>query len=216
MPILTGLTHSPHSTIPEAGMENAVADAEVWELELPTALHPGLPAGRAMSLCESARVCLHKHHTPPTRLGVEARERGGVGRESSEHVLAWAEPSQREHNANLNRRDAARDGAYAVALVCLERKLGLVAVGQARDLTGADWIVAPAGQGITEDGGPNLDDPTVRRVEVGGHGTKRPLPYELELKVRQLEAADSGTPGIAVVVGFVAARILMCTNVLSG
>jgi hypothetical protein len=184
---------------------------------LPTDRHPGLTEGRAGSLCESARVCLRAHHTPPTtKLSVHTRERGGVDIEDSEHVLAWMEPTQREQNVNLNRRDTARDGAYAVALLCLERKLGLVALGQARDLSGADWIVAPQGQGLTEEGGPNLDDPSVRRVEVGGHGTPRHLPYELELKVRQLEAADSGTPGIAIVVGFVAARVLLCTNVIPG
>lgn len=198
-------------------MGRGVTATDIWELALTMKRHPGLTEGRATSLCESARVCLHAHrHASPTKLSVHTRERGGVEVEDSEHVLAWMEPTQRERNVNLNRRDAARDGAYAVALLCLERKLGLVAVGQARDLSGADWIVAPQGQGLTEEGGPNLDDPSVRRVEVGGHGTSRRLPYELELKVRQLEAADSETPGIAVVVGFLAARVLLCTNVLPG
>jgi hypothetical protein len=184
---------------------------DVWQLYLRSAVHPGLDEARANALCASARVCLHRHHHPPTLLSVSRDDAP-----ATQHPLAWSEPTQPERNANANRRDATCDGAYAVALVCLERQMNLVAVARAEDLTGADWYVAPAGKGTTETGSPNLDDPDVMRLEVGGHDDRPSLSHALKLKVRQLEAGESSMPGIAVVVGFKKAHLVIRTNVLSG
>jgi hypothetical protein len=89
----------------------------------------------------------------------------------------------------------------------------LVAVGRAEHATGADWYVAPADKGITEDGAPNLDDPEVMRLEVGGHDDRPSLPYELKLKTQQLARGASSIPGIAAIVGFRKARVLIRTNI---
>ena len=135
---------------------------------------------------------------------------------SSEHSVAWAAPTVRDHNANRNASDASCEGGYAVALMCLERRLDLVAVGRAEQGTGADWYVAPPGRGVDEAGEPNLDDPTILRLEVGGHDHRPSLPYELKLKVRQLQVGASTVPGIAAIIGFKKAQVLIQTNVLAG
>ncbi len=133
-----------------------------------------------------------------------------------EHSVTWAAPTVRDHNANRNAIDATCDGAYAVALMCLEHRLDLVAVGRAEQGSGADWYVAPPGCGIDEAGEPNLDDPTILRLEVGGHDHRPSLPYELKLKVRQMRVGVSTVPGIAAIIGFKKARVLIQTNVLAG
>ncbi|WP_437786660.1 hypothetical protein [Sorangium sp. So ce1097] len=130
--------------------------------------------------------------------------------------ITWTDPSQRHINSNRNNLDATRDGAYAVALVCLEKQLNLVAVCRAEERTGADWYVAPPGRGVLDSGIPDLDDPAVVRLEVGGHDDRSSLAYELKEKVRQLEVGDSDKTGVAAVVGFKKARILIQTGVGAG
>ncbi|WP_437737365.1 hypothetical protein [Sorangium sp. So ce1335] len=101
----------------------------VWQLHLRSAMHPGLDEARANALCASARVCMDRHHKSPTKLSVTRDEEP-----AAEPELAWSEPTQTERNANANQRDATCDGAYAVALVCLESQMNLVAVARAEDL----------------------------------------------------------------------------------
>ncbi|MEP7121846.1 MAG: hypothetical protein ABJE95_13080 [Byssovorax sp.] len=134
----------------------------------------------------------------------------------SAHSVLWAAPTARDRNANRNAVDATCDGAYAIALMCLERKLDLVAVGRAEQGSGADWYVAPPGRGLDDAGEPNLDDPAIVRLEVGGHDHRSSLQYELKLKVRQLSAGASPVPGIAAIIGFKKARVLIQTNVPAG
>jgi hypothetical protein len=183
-------------------------DETEWLLHLLHTTHPGLSEQSAGALCASACVCLYRHHISPTRIKVY------VDQDPFSPMITWKNPTQRDHNSNANRLDATRDGAYAVALICLERKLNLVTVGRAEELTGADWYVAPPGKGTTEMGAPNLDDPSVTRLEVGGHDDRSSLPYELKEKVKQLERGDANRPGIAAVVGFKKACVLIQTNVL--
>jgi hypothetical protein len=84
----------------------------IWGLRLNPDQHPGLFEAVAGALCASARVCLDRHHTSPTRLSIQLD-----GDESAEHELDWVKPTQPERNANANHLDAARDGGYAVALL---------------------------------------------------------------------------------------------------
>src|SRR5262245_4944820 len=122
-----------------------------WNLCLLSASHPGLTEARAATLCECACVCLHRHHRSPTSIEVH------LDAATSKHSMTWAPPTVRELNANRNAIDATCEGAYAIALMCLERKLTLVAVGRAEQGSGADWYVAPPGQGLDEAGEPNPD-----------------------------------------------------------
>lgn len=182
-----------------------------WNLCLLPANHPGLTEAVALAMCASACVCLHRHHRPGTKAFKVT-----VDGSASTHGVTWGRPTTREENVNRNADDASRDGGYALALVCLERMRDLVAVGRAEKGTGADWYVAPPGHGVDPLGRPDLDDPAVRRLEVGGHDDRPSLPYELKLKVKQLASGRSSIPGIAAVVGFEKARVLIHTGVTAG
>ena len=190
-------------------------NAEKWELILLETKHPGLSQACADTYCSSARVCLDVHHSPPTTFRLVHRD-GQYGDDlDSRYILGWSKPTQRERNANLNHLDAARDGAYAIAFICLEHTKDFVVISRAHHGTGADWYVAPIGRGTTEAGEPDLEDPAVRRLEVGGHGGRRSLPYELSQKIEQLIRGRSEIPGLAVVVGFKQAQLMVCTGVVS-
>lgn len=93
-----------------------------------------------------------------------------------------------------------------------ERRLGLFATCRAEDHTGADWYVASSDY-VADTEVPNLDHPSVRRLEVGGHDDRPSLQYELDQKVRQIRAGASDKIGIAAVVGFQKAKILIETDV---
>jgi hypothetical protein len=187
-----------------------MSEDAAWNLTLTPARHPGLTEAKAVALCATACVCLHRHHRSPTTITTTI-DAGP----SAEHSVAWAAPTVRDHNANRNAIDASCEGGYAVALMCLERRLDLVAVGRAEQGTGADWYVAPPGRGVDEAGWPNLEDPAILRLEVGGHDHRPSLPYELKLKVRQLQVGASTVPGIAAIIGFKKAQVLIQTNVLA-
>ena len=189
----------------------AMPEDAAWNLRLLPASHPGLSEAKALGLCAAACVCLHRHHRSPTTIEMKID-----AAPTSEHSVTWAVPTVRDRNANRNAIEATCDGAYAVALMCLERRLDLVAVGRAEQGSGADWYVAPPGCGIDETGEPNLDDPAILRLEVGGHDHRPSLPYELKLKVRQLQVGASTVPGIAAIIGFEKGRVLIQTNVLAG
>lgn len=184
---------------------------ETWNLCLLPANHPGVTEALAFAMCASACVCLHRHHrtgTRPFQVKVDGSE--------SMQSITWSQPTTRERNANRNTDDASRDGGYALTLLCLEHTCDLVAIGRAEKGTGADWYVAPPGHGVDPLGEPDLDDPTVRRLEVGGHDDRPSLPYELKLKVQQLARGRSSIPGIAGVVGFKKALVLIQTGVSTG
>lgn len=182
-----------------------------WDLRLLSARHPGLSETKALGLCAAASVCLHRHHRSPTKIDMRID-----ATLTSEHSVTWTAPTVRDRNANRNGTDATCDGAYAVALMCLDHGLDLVAIGRAEQGSGADWYVAPPGRGIDEAGEPNLDDPAIFRLEVGGHDHRPSLPHELKLKVRQLQLGASTVPGVAAIIGFKKARVLIQTNVLPG
>src|SRR5690348_8647198 len=111
-----------------------------WDLYLPPASHPGLSEAKALGLCTSACVCLHRHHAPPTKINVKIDITP-----SAVHSVIWAAPTVRDRNSNRNAVDATCDGAYAIALMCLERKLDLGAIARAEQGSGADWYVVPPG-----------------------------------------------------------------------
>lgn len=188
-----------------------MAGDTTWNLCLLPASHPGLSEPKALAMCAAACVCLHRHHRSPTKLDVKIDDAPG-----SKHAVTWAAPTVRDRSSNSNAIDATCEGAYAVALMCLERSLDLVAIGRAEQGSGADWYVAPPGCGLDETGEPNLDDPAILRLEVGGHDHRPGLSYELKLKVQQLQAGASAVPGIAAIIGFRKARVLIQTNVIPG
>ena len=182
---------------------------DTWSLSVFSSTHTGVIECLATSMCISAFVCLGRHHSPPqTKIAVS------IDSNEKSHVLTWRAPTVQEIASNYSNQDATRDGAYAVALVCVEKRLNLYAVGRAEDRSGADWLLAPIGyKSDTEL--PNCDDPSVVRLEVGGYNDES-LAYQLKKKVRQLQVGDSDSHGIAAVVGFDRAKVMIQTGVLPG
>lgn len=160
--------------------------------------HPGLTPATADANTEAATVCLSRHHAPPVDIDLE--KDGGATLAS----VDWVTPDARTKAAWANETDATEAGAYACALAAVEVTDGLLAIGRAEMLTGADFYVAPAGKGIDD-----LED--CRRLEVSGvdRGGDPVIRQRLQTKLAQAKRGDSSMPATAGVVGFSARRILL-------
>lgn len=156
-----------------------------------SANHPGVTEHLSGAYSEAARVCLSRHHSSPVALDCSVSE----NRRTTE--VHWDSPSQRTRNAWANADDATRDGAYAIALLVMERELQLVAIARAETRTGADYYLAPIGQ-------EHYDLERAFRLEVSGldHGTEAQLDQRLRQKVVQAQRGSSNLPAFAAVVGF--------------
>lgn len=147
------------------------------------------------ALCGAARVCLDRHHSSPVAVGI------GLDGDVQPHALAWEPASPIIARSHLNELDATRDGAYAVSFLAVECRLGLVAISRAEHATGCDWYAAPPGRGFDESGMPDLDDPSVVRLEVSGQDMGS-VGRRVKQKVAQAAAGVSPVPAYTVVVGF--------------
>lgn len=167
-----------------------------YSLDALDASHPGVTPPQSGTFCQAARVRLAQYHNPPTDVQVSVHEEARIRR------LLWELPDQRTRDGHANHDDAARDGAYAVSLRCVERELGLVAVKQAEPKSGADWILAGAGVERLDSGFVDLDSAgDLFRLEVHGTGSGS-VAYMVKKKTKQLLAGKSELPGIAAVVRF--------------
>src|SRR5262245_39106626 len=100
----------PETGIPKLPLENMAAR------------HTGLTHYKAGYYLEAARVCLDRHHTPPTDFEYQNDQEGGLT------TVQWEITDKRTRDAYNNESDATRDGAYIFALAALEMLSGLVAV----------------------------------------------------------------------------------------
>ena len=153
--------------------------------------HPGLTPAVADGYSEAARVCLARHHTPPTVFLIDL---SGKATESS---LPWEVPDDRTMGAWANQTDATRDGAYAISLAAVEVREQLVAIRRAETLSGADYYVAALGSDPTD-----LENSF--RLEVSGTdaGDMTVVRQRMLQKQAQTRVALSNLPAIAAVVGF--------------
>ena len=119
--------------------------------------HYGLTKAIADSYNEAARVCLDRHHRPPTDFQVNK------GNSSTAALVRWAITDERARRAWANEIDATESGAYACALAAVEMVDEFVAVHRAETKTGADYYVAPKGTSPDD-----LED--CLRLEVSGVG----------------------------------------------
>jgi len=160
--------------------------------------HTGLTPEIAACFLQAVRVCLDRHHTPPTEFSVE---NGDQRRAVS---VVWEPPNTREKGAWANENEATEKGACPMVLAALEFTAGLVAVGRAETGTGADYYVGQPG--TTYD-----DLEQCFRLEVSGidRGTDRMVRARLLEKVGQTERGRSNLPAIAGVVGFLAKLITL-------
>lgn len=156
-------------------------------------------------LCESASVCLNRHHSPPQIMSLVFEG------DPYEHACSviWIPPSaivQRSHDEEY---DTTEEGAYAVVLVAVEAYRGLIAVSRARRGTGADFILKPGPLGAPESYPPDFENAI--RLEVSGvnDGPEREVQRRLATKVEQIRSGVSDLPGLAGVVGFRACIIAL-------
>jgi len=157
--------------------------------------HPGLTKALADAYHEAARVCLDRHHNPPTEFHL-------TDNDVSLHArVGWTATNDQTRRAWANAAEATRDGAYAMAIASTELSRNLVAVSRAETKTGADYYVAPAGT--------NDDDmESWLRLEVSGTDLdEKQVSYRLNQKVNQAEKGSSNLPALAAVVGFRASVI---------
>jgi hypothetical protein len=165
--------------------------------------HPGLTQALGESYTEAACVCWSRHHTPPITVSLKR-----VNNADQARVVNFTVPDDRTRAAHANEIDATEAGAYGVSLAAIEDIVGLVAVGRAETLTGADWYIAPNGT--------SLDDlENCIRLEVSGTsaGTSAEINRRLLEKITQASRGDSNLPAIASVVGFKALEVAVSSLV---
>lgn len=156
--------------------------------------HPGFIENMCSTYADAARVCFARHHESPQVLRVQD------GATNSERTVSWTPPTPQVRAAWDNSDDATRDGAYSVSLATVEATRNLVAVGRARNKSGADWLLVPA-----EDAEPEDFEGTIR-LEVSGVD-EGPIGARFNEKVKQAQAGDSNLPAIVSVVGFHSLRV---------
>ncbi|MFN3688377.1 hypothetical protein [Salinarimonas sp.] len=161
--------------------------------------HVGLTPARAQAYYEAATVCLGRHHQPPSDAQVNSDD------VASEFTILWTAPDDRTIAANANETDATCDGAYAVCLAAVENEKGLVAFTRAKNKSGADYYLVPAGA--------DFDLETAIRLEVSGvdRGDVATIQRRLDVKKKQAENGESDTPAIAAVFGFRELLVLIGT-----
>lgn len=146
------------------------------------------------ALAEAASVMLDRYHPappPPTPFGLHLR-----GEELPADV-AWQGPTNDQRDTHANEKDAAEDGACAVA-IATAAATGYVVVRRTRQGSGCDYLMIRKGE-------PEND---FHKLEVSGTGEGN-LRSRLTQKVAQGKGGDLDRPGLAVVVGFKEAKILV-------
>lgn len=159
--------------------------------------------GAGIAMC--ARVCLYRHHKPPTTAVTVSAQNTA----DKPYAVTWLRPTQRQIES-VEKRDATRDGAYCLALGASEIHLGLFALGRAQTGTGADYYLGPSGNGINVIDG-ELDWERAFRLEVSGIdrcSTEARLRHRLREKLEQARRGRSNLPAMAVVVAFDLRRIV--------
>ena len=145
---------------------------------------------------EAARVMLDNYHQSRERL------EGLLVHDDDERplVLLFDPPDEQMHASYANTQDATEYGAYAVAFGAAHKTEGYVVKKRAYHGSGADFLMVKDGE----------SSENFVRLEVSGIGSPQGnLQTRLERKKSQLNSGDLLRPGVAVVVGFGAVRILM-------
>ena len=149
-------------------------------------------------------MCLASHHSPGSLELSVTSDDGETG-----VALEWDAPSDEALRSHANELDATENGAYCLVLAVIEELLGLVTLGRTVTRSGADWWVIPLA-GLDADTSFDLDRADAVRLEVSGVRTDSAsiLRARLRDKIDQLRAA-SEIPGLAGVVGFLSASVLV-------
>jgi hypothetical protein len=144
---------------------------------------------------DAASVMLEKFHDSPTTGTAD------FGDEVQALDVRWDRPSERVRATHANEHHATEDGAYAVAFgVALE--CGYLIRRRAHHGSGSDYLLTREGGSANE----------IIKLEVSGVARPRhfgQLRARAKQKLAQLERGDLPGPGVAVVVGFETARVLL-------
>ena len=159
--------------------------------------HPRLSEGSSRYLAEVARVALSRHHTPPRAVIVEIKEESRTACEA-----AWTLPSAEQCASHANTDDSTRDGAYCLALAAIEFQFGLHFISRTERRSGADYFV--------HEDKANGEIESATRFEVSGiDNGQEYLNGRLAEKLGQLKNGNVSGPGVAAIVGFSTATILL-------
>ena len=162
--------------------------------------HNGLTRSVADSLTEGARVCLERHHAPPTAFAIKGSDKQmGV-------IVQWEPTSERTKAAWNNSIDATEAGACACVLAAVELFDGLVAVRRAETGSGADYYLAPPDTSLED-----LEDCIRLKVSGVDRGNASAVERRLRNKATQVASGNGNFPAIAGVTGFLA-RIIRLSH----
>lgn len=144
------------------------------------------------NMVDACGVMLDKFHISPRTFEV-----AWAGTRHLE--LVWSAPQEIHRQTHANEIDATETAAYGLALVVVSEGDYLVR-RRAHHGSGSDYL-------LTKRGEPDND---FVRLEVSGVARGHGLSWRLSDKVAQLRRGDLRRPGLAVVVGFEAAK--MCVE----
>lgn len=164
----------------------------------------GLTATAGAFLSESAEFCLSKNdHPAPVLLNI-------TGDSQSSGLLHWSKPDERMAEKTYgNQKEAAEDGAYAVAIVVVTEIEKFPAVAKSPIGTGMDyWITGN-------------DDSQIflARLEVSGifRGSSGQINARLETKLEQTKSSDdTRLPAYAAIVEFGSPEIRLSKRSVDG
>jgi hypothetical protein len=154
-----------------------------------------LPASLVNSWGDAAAVMLDKFHEPPPPPTTIAVEHDGA---RASMMLSWQGPCSQLRAGHANEKDATEDGAYAIAIAAANHR-GYRVRRRAHQGSGADLL-------MTRHGEPQND---FVKLEVSGVARGNGVARRLAEKLEQVRGGDLQRPGVAVVVGFEAAMVLM-------
>ena len=150
----------------------------------------GLTPAAGAFLSESAEFCLFKNeHPEPVTLNI-------TGDAETNGVLHWSRPDEKTAETTYgNHKEAAEDGAYAVAIVVLTQLEKFPAVAKSPVGTGMDYWMT----------GDDDAEIFLARLEVSGifKGSSNQIGSRLQTKLEQTKASDdTKLPAYAAIVEF--------------
>lgn len=144
---------------------------------------------------EAASVMLDKFHPvppPPTSASLTHDEA------PSTLDLTWTKPTTQMMESHANEKDATEDAAYGVAIAAAHH-CGYRVRRRTHHGSGSDLLMVRHGE----------PDNDFVKLEVSGIARGRALEGRLAEKIREVGKGDLDRPGVALVVGFEAAAILV-------
>lgn len=145
---------------------------------------------RCADLAEAAAVCLdYHHHKQQTDIHL-------LGDLTNQFKLVWQEVDQKMRDSRNDMENTVEHGAYCLAMLVIEKEVGLKVTKQSQKRTGFDyWLSSSNDKGLQG----------YARLEVSGilKGTKHQVSYRLKEKVQQTQKSDNlNIPAYVVVVEF--------------